>query len=98
MSIASLGGRGCAYRAALPGTPTHSSSRPVKTSPVRATSPAVCGRGRTGEHGMVWLEMINIRTAGIVEAGKVSETCRRVFESVAVGNLLKMMGVGNGLA
>jgi hypothetical protein len=47
---------------------------------------------------MVWLEMINIRTAGIVEAGKVSETCRRVFESVAVGNLLKMMGVGNGLA
>ncbi len=39
---------------------------------------------------MIWLEMISIRTAGIVEAGKVFEICRQVFQSIAVEKLLKL--------
>lgn len=39
---------------------------------------------------MAWLEMISIRTAGIVEAGKVFDICREFFQSSAVEKLLKL--------
>ncbi len=38
---------------------------------------------------MIWLEMISIRTAGIIEARKVFETCRQIFQSIADEKLLK---------
>lgn len=38
---------------------------------------------------MIWLEMISIRTAGKIEAGKAFEICRQVFRSIAVEKLLK---------
>ena len=39
---------------------------------------------------MVWLEMINIRTAGVIEAGKVLDLCRQVFESIAFEPALRL--------
>jgi hypothetical protein len=39
---------------------------------------------------MAWLEMINIRTAGPLEAAKVLELCRQRFHSLAVEKLLKV--------
>ena len=39
---------------------------------------------------MIWLEMISIRTAGIIEAGKVFEVCRQMFQSIADEKLLKL--------
>jgi len=38
---------------------------------------------------MIWLETINIRTAGITEAGKVFEICRQMFQSIGDEKLLK---------
>ena len=42
------------------------------------------------KNGMIWLEMISIRTAGIIEAGKVFEICRQMFQSIADEKLLKL--------
>jgi hypothetical protein len=39
---------------------------------------------------MVWLEMISIRSAGIVEAAIARKICRQIFESISVDNLLKL--------
>jgi len=39
---------------------------------------------------MIWLETISIRTAGIIEAGKVFEICRQMFQSIADDKLLKL--------
>jgi hypothetical protein len=39
---------------------------------------------------MIWLETISIRTAGVIEAGRVFETCRQIFRSLAVETLLKL--------
>ena len=39
---------------------------------------------------MIWLEMISIRTAGIIEAGKVFEICRQMLQSIADEKLLKL--------
>lgn len=39
---------------------------------------------------MVCLEMISIRTAGIIEAGKVCEICRQMFQSIADAKPLKL--------
>jgi hypothetical protein len=39
---------------------------------------------------MIWLEMISIRTAGIIEAGKVFEICSQMFQSIADEKLLKL--------
>ncbi len=44
---------------------------------------------------MIWLETINIRTGGINDAGKVFETCREIFQSVAAENLLKLRVFSN---
>jgi hypothetical protein len=44
----------------------------------------------TRKNGMIWLEMINIRTAGIIEAGKVFEICGQMFRSIADEKLLKL--------
>lgn len=38
---------------------------------------------------MIWLEIISIRTAGIIETGKVFEICRHMFQSIADEKLLK---------
>ncbi|MGO9018797.1 MAG: hypothetical protein ACLQVJ_10660 [Syntrophobacteraceae bacterium] len=38
---------------------------------------------------MIWLEMISIRTAGIMEAGKVFEICGEMLQSIADDKLLK---------
>ena len=40
------------------------------------------------KNGMIWLEMISIRTAGIIEARKVFEICRQTFQSIADEKLL----------
>jgi hypothetical protein len=45
---------------------------------------------RTRENGMIWLEIMSIRTAGIIEAGKVFEICRQMFQAIADENLLKL--------
>ena len=42
------------------------------------------------KNGMIWLEMISVRTAGIIEAGKVFEICRQTFQSIADKDLLKL--------
>jgi hypothetical protein len=39
---------------------------------------------------MIWLEIISIRTAGIIEAGKVFEVCRHLFQSIADEDRLKL--------
>ena len=39
---------------------------------------------------MTWLEMISIRTAGIIEAGKVFDICSQMFQSIADEKLLKL--------
>jgi hypothetical protein len=39
---------------------------------------------------MIRLEMINIRTAGIIEAEKVFDICRQMFQSIADEKLLKL--------
>jgi hypothetical protein len=44
---------------------------------------------RRRKNGMILLEMISIRTAGITEAGKVFEICRQMFQSIADDKLLK---------
>ncbi|MGA3116215.1 MAG: hypothetical protein ABSF90_17480 [Syntrophobacteraceae bacterium] len=38
---------------------------------------------------MIWLEMISIRTGGIMEAGKVFEICGEMFQCIADEKLLK---------
>ncbi|MGA2405004.1 MAG: hypothetical protein ABSG91_25450 [Syntrophobacteraceae bacterium] len=42
------------------------------------------------KNGMIWLEMISIRTAGVIEAAKVFDICRQSFQSIAVEKLLKL--------
>ena len=44
---------------------------------------------RTKKNGMMLLEIISIRTAGIMEAGEVFEICRQMFQSIADDKLLK---------
>ena len=44
---------------------------------------------------MIWLEMISIRTAGIIEAGKVFEICRQMFQVIADEKLLKLTVFSN---
>jgi hypothetical protein len=39
---------------------------------------------------MMWLEMISIRTAGVIEAAKVFELCRQSFQSIDHEKLLKL--------
>ena len=39
---------------------------------------------------MICLEMISIRTAGIIEAGKVFEICGQMLQSIADKKMLKM--------
>lgn len=39
---------------------------------------------------MVWLEMINIRSAGVIEARKVLELCRQIVESTAFDTALRI--------
>ena len=39
---------------------------------------------------MVWLETINIRSSGVVEAGKVLDLCRQIFESIASETALRL--------
>jgi len=39
----------------------------------------------------LWLEMISIRAAGIIEAEKVLDTCRHIYPSIAGDKLLKMI-------
>jgi hypothetical protein len=39
---------------------------------------------------MIWLEIISIRTAGIIEAEKVFEFCRHMFQSITDEDLLKL--------
>ena len=41
---------------------------------------------------MIWLEMISIRTAGIIETGKVFEICRRMFQSMINRKVVKILG------
>ncbi len=40
--------------------------------------------------GMIWLEMITTRAAGVVEAEKVLEICRETHQSIAGEELLQM--------
>ena len=47
------------------------------------------------KNGMIWLEMISIRTAGIIEAGKVFEICSQMFQSIADEKLLKLTVFSN---
>jgi hypothetical protein len=47
-------------------------------------------RSPARKNGMIRLEMISIRTAGIIEAGKVFEICRQMFQSIADEKLLKL--------
>ena len=42
------------------------------------------------EIGMMWLEMISTRAAGIVEVGKILEICRQTHQLIAGEELLKM--------
>ena len=42
------------------------------------------------KNGMIWLEIISVRTAGVIEAGKVFDLCTRSFQSIAVEKLLKL--------
>ncbi len=42
------------------------------------------------KNGMIWLEMISIRAAGVIEAAKVFELCRQSFQSIAVEKSLKL--------
>jgi hypothetical protein len=46
----------------------------------------------TRNNGMIWLEMISIRTAGIIETGKVFEICRRMFQSMINREAVKILG------
>ncbi|SPF34122.1 hypothetical protein SBDP1_120022 [Syntrophobacter sp. SbD1] len=39
---------------------------------------------------MDWLETVNIRSAGVIEAGKVLDLCRQIFESTAFETALKL--------
>jgi hypothetical protein len=39
---------------------------------------------------MIWVETINIRTAGIIEAGKVLDLCREILESIAFETALRL--------
>lgn len=39
---------------------------------------------------MTWLEMINIRTARVIEAGKIIELCRQSLQSGGLEKLLKL--------
>ncbi len=39
---------------------------------------------------MVWLEVINVRSAGIVEAGKILDLCRQIIESLAFETALRL--------
>jgi hypothetical protein len=45
---------------------------------------------RRRKNGMIWLEIISIRTAGIIEAGKVFDICRQMFQSIADEKLLEL--------
>jgi hypothetical protein len=45
-------------------------------------------RSPARKNGMIRLEMISIRTAGIIEARKVFEICRQTFQSIADEKLL----------
>jgi hypothetical protein len=47
------------------------------------------------KNGMIWLEMISVRTAGIIEAGKVFEICRQMFQCIADEKLLKLSVFSN---
>jgi hypothetical protein len=47
-------------------------------------------RLRMRKNGMIWLEIISIRTAGIIEAGKVCEICRQMLQFIADEKLLKL--------
>jgi hypothetical protein len=42
------------------------------------------------KNGIIWLETISIRTAGVIEASKVFDICARSFQSIAVEKLLKL--------
>ncbi len=44
---------------------------------------------------MIWLEMISVRTAGIIEAGKVFEICRHMFQFIEDEKLLKLTVFSN---
>jgi hypothetical protein len=44
----------------------------------------------TKDKGMTWLEMINVRTARVIEAERVIELCRQSFQSLAVEKLLAL--------
>jgi len=50
---------------------------------------------RARKNGMNLLEVISIRTAGIIEAGKVFEICRQMFQSIADEDLLKLTVFSN---
>lgn len=39
---------------------------------------------------MIWLEMVNSRAAGIIEAGRILEICRKMSGTIADEKLLKM--------
>jgi len=39
------------------------------------------------DKGMIWLEMINVRTARVIEAGKIIELCRQSLQSCGIEKL-----------
>jgi hypothetical protein len=44
---------------------------------------------------MIWLETINIRMAGAIEAGKALDLCRQIFESIAFETAVKLKVFSN---
>lgn len=48
-----------------------------------------------GKNGMIWLEMINIRTAGNIEAERVFAICREYLQSIVLDNLSKLTVLRN---
>lgn len=53
------------------------------------------GRSAAGVNDMVWLEMISIRTAGMIETGKVFDICREILLLAAFEKLLKLTVYSN---
>lgn len=41
-------------------------------------------------NGMLWLEMVSTRAAGMIEAEKIMEICKQTLQSIAGEKLLRM--------
>ena len=92
MDLAICAQRGCVHRFFPSPSPGPRRSQQGRcTQPHHHKETRHCWRsGMKRGSGMIWLEMISTRAAGIIEAERILEICRQTHQSIAGEKLLKM--------